>query len=345
MNAPMKLRLQHVTAYPNRDGSFRYYFRRRGQPMARLPDDPLSPEFMEAYQRNLDWVAPAVHAAEGTFAWLCDQYMDSAEFKGKAKTTREARRRVILSMTKERINPRYPETFAIERAHKIGPRHISALRDRKAESPNAANERLKILSQVFKLAIARGWRADNPVKVVERLSVPRGGHDTATDDDITAYLARHTSGPAWLAMTILRHTGVRVSDLRILGRQHIRQGHLVFETVKTGVRCELSIHPELMAALPRDQMTFLTNEWGRPFASDKALSQRVAKWFRQAGVEKMTAHSVRKWRATKIAENGASEMQLMALFGWRDAKEARPYVQAANRRKMADEASEKFGNV
>src|SRR5690606_6226551 len=135
------------------------------------------------------------------------------------------------------------------------------------------------------------------------------------------------------------------SDLRILGRQHIRNNYLVFDTVKTGVRCELPIHPELLAALPRDKMTFLTNEWGRPFASDKAISQRVAKWFRQAGVEKMTAHSIRKWRATKMAEAGATEMQLMALFGWRDPKEARPYVQAADRRKLADEAAVKFGNV
>lgn len=345
MNAPMKLKLQHVTAYPNKDGTLRYYFRRRGQPMVRLLGDPLSPEFMEAYQRNLNWVAPAVHAAEGTFAWLCDQYMDSAEFRGKANATRQARRRVILSMTKERIDPRYPETFGTERAHKIRPRHIAVLRDRKAENPNAANERLKILAQIFKLAVARNWRVDNPVKVVERLSVPRGGHKTATDADIAAYFAKHSSGPAWLAMMILKHTGVRVSDLRILGRQHMRQGHLVFDTVKTGVRCELSIHPDLMAALPRDQMTFLTNEWGRPFASDKALSQRVAKWFRQAGVTEITAHSVRKWRATRMAEQGATEMQLMALFGWRDAKETRPYVQAANRRRMADEASEKFGNL
>ena len=57
MNAPlMRLRLQHVTVRRNKDGTTRYYFRRRGQPIAPLPDDPLSPEFMAAYQQQVGQV-------------------------------------------------------------------------------------------------------------------------------------------------------------------------------------------------------------------------------------------------------------------------------------------------
>ena len=117
-----------------------------------------------------------------------------------------------------------------------------------------------------------------PVNIVigtERLTVPKGGHDTATDADIAKYFAKHTGGPAWVAGMILRHLGVRVSDLRILGRQHVKKGRLTFETVKTGVLCELPIDPELAGALPRDNMTFLLSDAGKPFESDKALSQRV----------------------------------------------------------------------
>ncbi len=146
-------------------------------------------------------------------------------------------------------------------------------------------------------------------------------------------------------MMILKHTGVRVSDLRVLGRQHIRKGLLVFETVKTGVLCELPIHAELQSALPRDNMTFLLSDAGKPFESDKALSQRVSKWFQQAGITGITAHSVRKWRATKMAEAGATEYQLMASFGWRDPQEARPYVQAASRQRLAQEAADKIAGV
>ena len=339
MNAPMKLKLQHVTPRKNRDGTTRYYFRRRGQPVERLPDDITSPEFMERYRKCLNWIAPSVEAQEGSFAWVCDQYMSSPAFKSKAKATRDARRRIILAMMAERISPQYPETFGQERFKSITAKHLRVLRDRKAENPNAANERLKILSQVWKLAAIEGWAESNIVKTIERLSIPRGGHDTATDEQIAQYFAYHTEGNAWLAMKLLTNFGMRISDLRIVGWQHVRNGYLVFDTVKTGVRCELEISGEMLAALPEkgEQVTFLLSEWGRPFKSDKALSQRVGKWIRQAGIEGITAHSIRKWLATKKAEDGATEMQLMAFFGWKDAKEARPYVQKANRRLLASQ--------
>ena len=346
MTAPdMLFELEHITERKNRDGSMRYYFRRRGQPVARLPGEPLSDEFMAAYRKCETWTAPHAGEDEGSFEWICNQYMDSTDYKSKAKATREARKRVIMSMVREPLERGKPETFGAEKAKNFRRAHIEILRDRKAANPNAANERLKVLAQVFKLAASKIWVETNIVRDVERLRVPRGGHDTASDADMTKYLEKHHSGPAWLAMMILKHTGVRISDLRILGRQHIRKGLLVFSTVKTGVLCELPIPPELSAALPRDNMTFLLSEAGKPFESDKALSQRVSKWFRQADIHGITAHSVRKWRATKMAEMGATEYELMASFGWRDPKEARPYVQAANRQKMAQEASDKMAGV
>jgi integrase len=337
----MEMTLQHVTVRDNKDGTKRYYFRRRGQPFTALPGEPKSPEFMAAYQRCLNWVAPAAAVYAGSFEELGDRYMRSPAFTTKAAATQGARRRVILSMMREPLDPEAPEKFGQERADQIGPAHIEVLRDRKADNPNAGNERLKILSQMFKFA----KRKPNPVRDVERLAVPKGGHETATDEDIAAYEAKHASGPARLAMTILKATGVRVSDLRLLGRQHVKNGLLSFTTVKTKMLCELPVGPDLAAALPRDNMTFLLTEEGAPFASDKALSQRVAKWFRQAGVNGVTAHGVRKWLASKMAEDGSTEYDLMSWFGWKDPKEARPYVQAANRRRMAHEAGRKRGLV
>lgn len=338
MRAPVEITLQHVTWRNNRDGSKRYYFFRRGQPLTRLPGEPQSPEFMAEYQRCLHPESPSIADYRGSFEWLCDQYMDSPAFRSKAEATRSARRRVIASMVKEPLDPAKPERFGQERAAQIGTIHIEILRDRKADNPNAGNERLKILSQIFKFA----KRKPNPVRDVERLAVPKGGHRTATDDDLAAYEARHPSGPPRLALTLLKAFGPRVSDLRILGRQHVKDGRLCFTTVKTGMLCQLSISN---VELPRDRMTFVLTEDGAAFASDKALSARVAKWFRQAGVNGVTAHSVRKWLATKMANEGSSEHELMAWFGWRDAKEARPYTQAADRRRLADQAGQRRGNV
>lgn len=338
MNAPMELILQHVTVRTNRDGTNRYYFFRRGQPLTRLPGEPETPEFMAVYRKCKEWVSPHASIYEGSFEWMCDQYMKSPDFTSKAEATRLARKRIIMSMMAEPLDRDKPETFGQERADRISHAHIEVLRDRKRDSPNAGNERMKILSQVFKHAKVR----PNPVRDLDRLRVPKGGHRPATDEDIAAYEAKHPSGPPRLAMDILKHTGVRVSDLRLLGRQHVKNGLISFVTVKTKMLCELPINN---LELPKNRMTFVLTDEGAAFASDKSISARVAKWFQQAGVRDVTAHGVRKWRATKMAEGGATEYQLMAWFGWKDAKEARPYVQAANRRRLAHEAGEKASIV
>lgn len=339
----MKLKLPHITVRRNKNGTVRYYFRRRGCPMQPLPGDPMSPEFMVEYQSLLNPLPPT---DEGSFAWLCDEYMNSPEFRNKAQATRTARRRVIISMLAEPINPQFPETFGMERANNIGRAHVITLRDRKSEQPNAANERLKILSQIFKHALARDWRDDNPVRDVPRLTTPRGGHRTATDADIAAYMTYHTGGPARRAIVLLMAFGMRVSDLRVLGPQHVRKGRLVFRTVKTDVLCDLTISTEAAAEMRGcNGLVYMTSNSGVAFASDKALSQRVAKWFRQAGVERISAHGVRKWLATKMAEGGATEYELMAWFGWKDPKEARPYVQAANRKTLATKAGNRVARL
>src|SRR5690606_3389353 len=244
----------------------RYYFRRRGQPVKRLPGEPGSGEFAEAYQKELNRAPESPKTAEGSFSWLADRYMDSSSFTGLAEATQAARRRIIVTMMREPIAPGHKETFGEERFSRIGQKHVRVLRDRKSANPNAANERLKVLSQIFRFAQEQDMREDNPVRDVRRLNAKTGGHETATDADITAYFEKHPSGRPWLAMKLLTYFGVRVSDLRVIGRQHVRKGYLVFDTVKTGVRCELVIDEEMASILPNngEHMTFLLSEHGEP---------------------------------------------------------------------------------
>jgi hypothetical protein len=51
-----------------------------------------------------------------------------------------------------------------------------------------------------------------------------------------------------------------------------------------------------------------------------------------------TAHGLRKAGATIAAENGATEQQLMAIYGWSTGKEAARCTRQANRRKLAGDA-------
>ena len=54
-----------------------------------------------------------------------------------------------------------------------------------------------------------------------------------------------------------------------------------------------------------------------------------------AGLTNRSAHGLRKAAATVAAENGATEAELDAIFGWTDRRMASHYTKAANRKKLA----------
>ena len=65
-------------------------------------------------------------------------------------------------------------------------------------------------------------------------------------------------------------------------------------------------------------------------------------WFRwrcnEAGLPHCSAHGLRKCGATIAANNGATEHQLMAIYGWENPKQAAHYTRKANRKKLAADA-------
>ncbi|MGO4263996.1 hypothetical protein, partial [Lysobacter sp. TAB13] len=83
-----------------------------------------------------------------------------------------------------------------------------------------------------------------------------------------------------------------------------------------------------------------TNALGKPFAKGS-----FGNWFREkcdeAGVPG-AAHGLRKAGATRAAENGATESELEAIFGWRGGRMAAKYTRQANRTKLAKQAAAKL---
>ena len=53
-----------------------------------------------------------------------------------------------------------------------------------------------------------------------------------------------------------------------------------------------------------------------------------------------SAHGLRKAGATRAAEGGASERQIMAIFGWTTGKMATLYTRTADRKRLARDATE-----
>ena len=55
----------------------------------------------------------------------------------------------------------------------------------------------------------------------------------------------------------------------------------------------------------------------------------------EAGLPQCNCHGLRKIGAVRAAEAGASEHELMAMFGWENADMARVYTRKAAQKKLA----------
>jgi integrase len=229
-------------------------------------------------------------------------------------------------------------------------RCIKVLRDRKGERIEAGNNRLKAIRQVFAWALEDEMEGvtDNPAKDVKYLSSGSKGFHTWTPDELSQFEGHHPLGTkAHLALALLMYTGVRRSDVVLLGRQLIRDGWLKFTPFKgrkrNPVTIDIPVSPELQRVIdasPCGDLTFLVTERGVPFCKE-GFGNKFRGWCNQAGLPKRcAAHGVRKAGAVRAAENGATPHQLMATFGWLDASMAELYTKEANRKRLSAGATE-----
>lgn len=155
-------------------------------------------------------------------------------------------------------------------------------------------------------------------------------------------MQRHALGTkAHLALCLLLWTGVRRSDVVRLGRQHVRNGKLVFTAAKNQRRKPMSVEIPISGPAPgrvRCKPNRRSDLPGHTVWQAFTVAG-FGGWFRrrcdEAGLRHCTAHGLRKAGAATAPENGATTQQLMAIFAWSTSKEAERYTRAAQRAKMA----------
>ena len=124
----------------------------------------------------------------------------------------------------------------------------------------------------------------------------------------------------------------------------MRTGKIAVRQEKTGASLLIPIAPELAEALalvPRTNMTFLLTERGAPFTA-----AGFGNWIRdrcdEAGLPQCSAHGLRKLAATRLANAGCSEREIMAITGHKSVSEVSRYVKAADQDRLAGQAMVKM---
>lgn len=313
-----------------RHGKTVWYFRRGDGKRIRLKGEYGSAEFIASYSEALhNGIKPTKDSV--TLAWLIDEYQKSALFRELKPSTQRMRANILK---------RVKSTAQNLLAREVTKQTIAAGRDRRADTPFAAINFMKVMSYVFDWALDAEYVDINPVKGVKRPKARTEGHKAWTDEDILKYYKTHPTGSkARLAMDLLLFTGLRRIDVCRIGPQHVKDGVIEYRTEKTAEPVYITIHPTLqksMDACVSGQLAFIVTETtNKPFESEASFGNWFADQCKEAGVDSR-AHGLRKKLAELVAEAGGSNSELKAMFGWTSDAMANLYTRKASRKALSE---------
>lgn len=346
----MRIKLKYVVEDVDRHGNVRLYYRRKGQPKVRLRGPIGSPEFLAAYRAAQTGVQQAIEnpgfprIKPKSLRWLCVEYYRSPEFKRLAPRTRTIRRRFLERVcdrldTKGRKDGDKP--YAL-----LEPRHVRRWRDEKQETPAEADNLVKAIRVLYSFAIENDLHDRNPAASVKNINKHAKGIHCWTEEEIAQFEAVHPIGSqARLALALGLYTTQRRADLVKLGRQHMKGGYFYLTQHKNRnrkpVHLQIWIHPELQRiidATPTNGLTLIETAFGKPFTSN-GFGNRFKKWCQDAGLTgRCSVHGLRKAGATRLANSGASDHDIMAVTGHTTVKQLHGYTREADRKVGAERA-------
>lgn len=321
-------------------GNARLYYRPKGKKGIGLPDLPIDhPKFLIAYAEAAGLTRiPEAPARTGSIAAAIHAFLASDRFLGVSSSTRAVWRRGLMDM-----RDRYG------RGNLADLEDIHIRKDLARLTANPARQRLKIWRAFLGWCVDAGLLRTDPTTTIRQRPAPKStGHQTWTRDDLKAFRDHWAVGTEQrLAAEIIAWTGARMSDVVRLGDGHIgRDGWLRFRQQKTGGEVAIPMidapvyaeHDGLLAqcltARPARGLVWLTTAAGAA-RSQKSTSQWFSAACRKAGLStSLTAHGLRKYRATIMRENGATAAQRAAWLGHESDRQESEYSRTADKLRL-----------
>jgi integrase len=297
---------------------------------------------MDAYQAALAG-APAAkieigvaNTKPGSVAAAVALYFGSRDFGNLARATQRDRRQIL---------ERFREDYGDQSFASMNSRIVNRILATKAATPHAAKGFLKALRAVATVAKPAGLCEVDPTAGL-RVKVPASEHGFKMwgEDDIAQFEAHYPIGTRErLAFALLLYTGQRRSDMIVMGRRHLKDGHLMVRQSKTKATLAIPIHRDLQAILAASdahQMTFLTTSTGKPYEA-RAFSNWFGAKCREAGLPLgLSAHGLRKAMCRRLAEAGCTVHKIAAISGHVSLKGIERYTKGVDQRRLAGDAME-----
>ena len=184
------------------------------------------------------------------------------------------------------------------------------------------------------------WCRDNefvkklPAKIKIKPIRAAIGHNRWTEKDITNFRRKWPCG-SWerLCMEVLLASGARAGDALNFDSSNLIQGNqLKYISGKTGVQVHIQLPKHVTALLfhVKHGWPLIYNSYKGDKIKYNTFYGRFRKACKAAGIKK-TAHGLRKTFATRLAEQGKTEYEIMAAGGWKTPTVAALYVKEFER--------------
>ena len=333
----------HLQRQVSRHGKVAWYVRIDRGPKIRIHGIYGSAEFMVAYDAAIRGDRPkgaGAPAAQGTLQWLVDLYRKSEAWNTDLSASTRSRRGAHLdAMCK---------TGGSAQLGSIDRQAIIEGRDRRSAHPSQARQFVQTARSLFSWALLHNHVTADPTQLVKIKRSKSKGHIPWEESDIIRYEQRWPRGTRQRVMLdVYAYTGLRRGDAAVVGRQHVRDGIITLDTEKNGMRVTIPILPMLQATLdagPVGDLAFISKKGGAPLTK-KTLGNAFREACKAAGIFGKSAHGLRKAAATRAANNGATEAELEAIFGWSGGQMAALYTRSADRKKLAAGAMDKLSRA
>lgn len=337
-----KPRPPHLHREQTRHGQHVWYVRKGHGPRIRIRAEFGSNDFWAEYRAALEGAPKPTKAGKtNTLHWALDRYRHSSAWAALSNATRRQRENIYRAVIKSAGSVAVKE---------ITDQTIRDGRERRAKTPHAANNFLKAMRSFFAWAVDETILAHDPTKGIRMLVGENDayGFHTWTQEELERFEARWPIGTRErLAFDLLLYTGFRRGDAVRIGKQNVSDGVITIETEKQNRRSKerilvsIPILPPLaasIAATKTGDMVYLVTDAGLPW-----VKESFGNWFRDACREAQcpgSAHGLRKAGASRVAEAGGTERELMAIFGWTTGKMATHYTRTADRKRLARGAAQ-----
>ena len=275
--------------------------------------------------------AKSLAKPEGSLGLLITEFYASRQFRDLKASSRKTYRRVLEPIARAHGH-RTAQITHLEAAKLIA----SIGEDR----PAMANLTKAVMQNLMKFAIRAKRRQDNPFIGIDLFKT--GTHHTWTEGELQTFEQRWPVGTRQrLAYALLLYTAQRIRNVAKMKRSDIIDGELHVIQEKTGAELYLPIVSELdqaMRAFPATGLTLIGREDGRPLTA-RSLSEFLGSAIEAADLPaKCVPHGLRKAAMRRLAEAGKTEKQIAAVSGHKSLREIQRYTEAADQRRLAQDA-------